>query len=425
MECSICIEIVNEDSLFNCNACKYKNCIDCHKKYLITSTQDPHCINCRAIIPFDIFLNKFNQKWVFSKYKQHKYNILLDRETSLIPQTVQQIGFQKQKDLLLKKKDEIYKKYCADIKIINDELESFGDNKNKVVINKFQYTYACPKETCKGFLNKDNICDLCDMVVCKKCYCEIDKDLKGPHECNEAMVETFNAIKKEAKPCPSCGEFISKISGCDQMFCTKCGTAFSWKSGLVEKGIIHNPHAHTFFLNNPIAQNNANPCRGPIPSNNDMNIVFTNTKIDVTIIAYLRNIYRRLSEFRQYYRIRLVENLNNNAEQNQDLRIKYIKNQIDKKSFEKTLHARDKKANFRKELKQNLLFTYDIAEIILWNICDESKKKQLVEKNVELLKQLSTDFNTNTYNLCEKFGYLYQNIYILNNDYQFPHTFMT
>ena len=418
MECSICIENVTEDKIFNCNACKYKNCVDCHKKYLITSIQDPHCINCRAVIPFDIFLNKFNERWIFSKYKKHRENILLERETGLIPQTVQEIANQKKRAVLLLKKEALTKEYCINVQKIEDQLILLGINKKKNVTVKFQYTYACPKDSCKGFLNDDNICDLCDADICKKCYTEIEKNLKGPHECKEDMVETFNAIKKEAKPCPTCGEFISKISGCDQMFCTKCATAFSWKTGFIEKGIIHNPHAHTFFVNNPNMQHNANPCRGPIPTNHDVNLLFTSLKKERS--DYLRIVYRRLSEFRQYHRNTIFQFINQNEDQNEDIRIRYIKNEIDKKSFEKLLHARDKKKKFKKELKQNLLFTHDIAEILLWNMCDDFKNNDSVEKNIELLRELVFDFNKNTSNLCEKFGYTYQNIYTLNVEYQLP-----
>jgi hypothetical protein len=41
-------------------------------------------------------------------------------------------------------------------------------------------------------------------------------------------------------------EFIlpdfTAVKNCDQMWCTQCHTAFSWKSGLKVNGVVHNPH---------------------------------------------------------------------------------------------------------------------------------------------------------------------------------------
>ena len=102
VECFLCIEEKTMEYMFHCNACKYINCVDCHKTYLLTSTQDPHCMNCRAIIPYDIFLKKFGSKWIFDKYKKHRYNVLWDRQQSFMPQTVYKIGVKRKIDVLEK-----------------------------------------------------------------------------------------------------------------------------------------------------------------------------------------------------------------------------------------------------------------------------------------------------------------------------------
>ena len=417
MECSICIEIKPTECMFTCIGCKYTNCIDCHKKYLFTSTQDAHCINCRSIIQYDYFLQKFDKNWVFNKYKKHRYSILWEREQSLFPQTVHYISLKKQEKVLIEKKAELYKQIAN----IDTQISYLNLSAKNNMITKFQYMYACPIENCKGFLNEENICEVCDSNICKKCYIKIEMTELKDHECDQELVETFNTIKKEAKPCPTCGEFISKISGCDQMFCVKCGTAFSWKTGLVEKGLIHNPHANTFFQNNPEAQQNYlnnvmynnNGCRGPIPPFNLFTLDFLSGKN----YKLLTMIHRAITEFRQYSRTRCLNYLQNNIDKNQDLRIRYINNDVTEKKLKETLHARDKKNNFMRNIIQTIICTYEIAEILLWNIVDFIPKDHIkgnevnlnimenIEKNIEILIKLSIDTNTNLENISNDFKY--------------------
>jgi len=380
-------------------------------------------MNCRAIIPFDIFIDKFNSKWVFNKYKKHRYDILWNREQSLLPETVGHISREKQKQKLLFKKNLL----MIEIKKINQEIDQLGITNNEQTKETFQYTYRCPIQNCKGFLNGSYVCEICDKIICKDCYCEVNKEYKNQHKCDQEMVETFKTIKKEAKPCPKCGEFISKIGGCDQMFCNRsgCGTAFSWKTGLIELGVIHNPHAHAFFQNNIEAQNNYlnmmnnnnNGCRPNIPN---INLLTTfNNKIDVELIS---NYHRRISEFRQYTRNGYLRHLQNNNNKNLDLRIRFINNEITDKRFKEILHARDKKNYFTKQIIQNILSTYEIAELILWAIVDsvpqhKNKDKECeaiekIEKNITLLKELITDTNINIDKICNEFNY--KNNYVIN-----------
>lgn len=108
----------------------------------------------------------------------------------------------------------------------------------KVVEEKKTFLMKCVKATCEGFLSEEYTCGLCDLQVCSECHVA-----KGPdHACDPATVATIRQIRKEAHPCPVCAALISKIDGCDQMWCTQCNTAFSWTTGRVETGVVHNPH---------------------------------------------------------------------------------------------------------------------------------------------------------------------------------------
>lgn len=63
----------------------------------------------------------------------------------------------------------------------------------------------------------------------------------GQHVCNPDNVETVRLLRTDTKPCPSCGTYIHKTEGCDQMFCISCKQLWSWRTGKIEER-GHNPH---------------------------------------------------------------------------------------------------------------------------------------------------------------------------------------
>jgi hypothetical protein len=48
---------------------------------------------------------------------------------------------------------------------------------------------------------------------------------------------------------------IEKVSGCNQMFCVQCHTAFDWATGEIETGVIHNPHYFDMMKRNQLQRN--------------------------------------------------------------------------------------------------------------------------------------------------------------------------
>jgi hypothetical protein len=434
-ECPICItSIWRQDNIITCSSCNYRNCTGCHKEYLLTTSNEPHCMNCRTVIPYAKVLDQFGS-WIFGKYKKHRENLLFNKESSLMPATVNKYSTDKKIEVLKEKKKELR------LQIQNIEIEIWG-LKNPAPIeqvetkkNGFKYIYRCPLEDCKGFLDKDAICQICDNLICTKCYTEMDKDHVDEHECNEDLVQTFNEIKRDSKPCPSCGFFISKVNGCDQMFCVSCGTPFSWRTGAIEQGIIHNPHAYNYFQNNPEAQRNylnginqaarADGCRTFIPNIMQFKPTFIGRK------EILEAIHTATAEFRQYRRNRYQNYINRDPEENNDLRLRYIHNEINEKKFKELIHARDKKIKYSKEVSRVIISAYDTFEILLWAIVDnqpndeplsyveETKVKNQLSNILDILINTRTSVNSDLMKVSHSFHY--SSYYSIEEDYRAPY----
>lgn len=138
-------------------------------------------------------------------------------------------------------------------------------------LERVQILRGCPAEGCRGFLSVGGICGICDAKICLCCHEIVGK--KGEaveqlgelefriternqgagepttrmHRCDPASVETAKLLQKETRPCPKCKALIFKTDGCDQMWCTQCQTPFSWRTGRVEEGRVHNPHYYEWL----------------------------------------------------------------------------------------------------------------------------------------------------------------------------------
>jgi len=107
--------------------------------------------------------------------------------------------------------------------------------------SKISIQFPCKMADCEGIVDADTswICSVEDSHVhCSECQ-EIKE---GGHACHEETVMSIRQILRNSKPCPKCHIRISKIEGCDQMYCTVCYTPFSYSTGMIEYGRIHNPH---------------------------------------------------------------------------------------------------------------------------------------------------------------------------------------
>ena len=222
-----------------------------------------------------------------------------------------------------------------------------------------EFLMRCPAEDCRGFLSTAYKCGVCDKKTCSDCLELLPSEADvTAHTCNPQSVESAKAIKKETRPCPKCGSRIFKIDGCDQMWCTVegCGTAFSWTSGHVVTGRVHNPHYYEWLRRNggqaaPDREIGDIPCGG-IPAN----WVFTRLVIREPNLAIdeknkILEIHRNIVEFEARlndYPARPAANAN------KDINVSYLMNGISEAEWQRNLEHAEARFNRKKEIGQIL-----------------------------------------------------------------------
>ncbi len=370
--CNICC--YDRVKYFNCKniECTMKKCcIECMKRYLLNSSSEPHCMSCRIQITNTDFIHQFPKNWRLSTYKEHKKEILFSKEMSRLNEALDEIDRKKQ----IKEKTNKVKELKELIEQYNIEIQHLNNGTMKV---KNEYKYKCPTIECNGYLNNNYKCQLCEKNFCKDCFEDISNELEKDHNCNEDLKATISKIKKEAKPCPKCGTMIMKRSGCDQLFCTNkdCGTAFSWKTGVIDMGVIHNPEAYGFYEKFPDAKEAyLNRIRNRNQDNNEnclINQWDLANKLRSLGIHHLNEVIlinRNLYNFKNYRPIPI----NND---NMDLRIKYLNKTLTEESMKKTLHMRNKRFEKEKNDYDIINTCADVINDLFKLILDSNEKSR-------------------------------------------------
>lgn len=254
MDCSICCEKFNKSThlKIDCRGCVGIDvswaCRTCCQTYITTNTSEASCMFCKSAWDREFCNENLTKKWVGNEYKIHMENILVEHQISLLPSTqpyalrrkrqtdlYQQISMAKEEvsrlQRLMNDQYDTIKAYNLEIARINNGTTTDTTH------TETSFSHKCPSDTCNGFLDSKFTCGTCEMHMCKDCM----EEKKPGHVCNEELKMTVKAILKQSKPCPGCGEIISKIDGCDQMWCVKCKTQFSWRTGATLSGNNHNP----------------------------------------------------------------------------------------------------------------------------------------------------------------------------------------
>lgn len=249
MECIICCEVKKPVICISCNSAF---CMLCYEKCLLLNPNN--CANCSNYLLYSFLKINLSKKFLNGEFKRVKIDRIILAEKS--------------EDLRLKKIAEAneltrYRELvslirrhweCTYIRSrdLNSKSRDIFDLMNNIYINGFNipppinhHTSICPDQNCTGKVIH-NTCNLCLCVICEECG--VIK--KNQHICNEEDILSKVFLDETTKPCPNCDTNISKIMGCNQMYCVKCKYKFDWTSGKEIKSHFHNPHYFEDLRNN-------------------------------------------------------------------------------------------------------------------------------------------------------------------------------
>ena len=358
--CDICTETYNRSTRLSivCNSCEFSACRACYEQYALANEMSHSgicCMSCKIEWDELDISNKFSAKFITNYNKKHKVNILFENEKKLFPATqplIEEIMRKREYD----KKMQEYVEKIIDINIkINDLTEEYKRDVVKIQTKKFTIK-RCVRDSCRGYLSNDWICGLCETKCCSECHFEMEDH----HVCNVENIETAKIIKENGRPCPNCSTIIFKSEGCDQIYCTRCKTPFSWNTGKIENGAIHNPHYYE-EMQNPERNLLEVRCGREID-----NIFLIRLKKDMSVCfnTHYKKIIRTIGLNLMIIRLDHLPKFVNVITDNSDLRVRYLMEEITEEQFKITLKKRDKENRKHKKLSQILnMYVNSLTEI--------------------------------------------------------------
>ena len=377
--CNICDYELNLTTRkpISCPFCQFAACRTCCETYVLGETTSK-CMNppCNREWTRQFISKEFTSVFISKKLKKKREEILFDIERSLMPATQPRVERIIKSEKIAQETLGLYGK-IAQLQNKIRELDSerhrllYG-NQTQTQNQRSEFIRACPDNDCRGFLSTQWKCGICEKWSCPDCH-----EIKGitrdaEHVCNPDTLATAQLLSNDTKPCPNCRTGIFKISGCDQMWCTQCHTAFNWRTGRIEQN-VHNPHYFEWLRRN----GNAVP-RNPLdnPCHRDL---------DHRLFARIRNLLNTkhqanpLSKRCEEDMEKLVRNTihmnyvilpryatQNRERRNEDLRIQYMRNQLAEDAFKTILQRNEKKCEKFREIHNIIdVLKTTVSDIIL------------------------------------------------------------
>ena len=186
--------------------------------------------------------------------------------------------------------------------------------------------------------------------------------------CDDNNYKTCQMIIKDSKQCPKCKNYIQRIYGCNQMFCTICHTCFNWVTlEILDKVNVNNPELIEYQrlnnLDSLITLSNVSCDVIDYEFDNLVNKLLVNGKFDNVTdkkIIKLFDYYDKFIEIKHYLNNDYYNQFNNQQQLLlKHYKIKYIKITFDSDYCNNKLIINNYRNKILNKLKNRLFSNYD------------------------------------------------------------------
>lgn len=436
--CPVCFEEYNRSTRTKttCPYCETGVCRGCLQSYLLSENSvTPTCLNreCGRVWTRDFLDDQFTKSFRLGTYKEHRERVLLDRERARLPES--QLDAEAMKAAI-----EDSGTLDSEIRKLERRLRALETRKrqNQMCISSYgrhrvpvegadaadaaptgrgqrrEFIRACPADGCRGFLSQAWKCGLCEQWTCPHCQEVKGADKDVAHTCDPDKVASAQLIERETRPCPKCGARITKLEGCNQMWCTSCNTGFDWVTGKIASGAIHNPHYFEWLARSGRADAPAagaeRPGGGPVDCMDRYAAERTIVRVlqrqypdpaEAAQARYLISAWRIANERGDVYHYNRRHM--DTDEEFRILRVRYLLNEISEDEWKCLLQRHEKEENFRRAVRQvDEVFTTSVREIV-WQVYTEDRPiREIYTQVVDLVEYCNECFEKIAHRFARK-----------------------
>lgn len=398
--------------------CGFSACFICLEKCLTGYNKiKPTCVQCAKEWTRDFLKENTTVKWFTTIWVPYQTDLLVEREIAQLPATQPAVNYElkcrKLKSQVVETDEEI-NELMAQINRLKHKRTGLQFELHNKVESKVEEVQGrpCPLDECKGYLSSQWKCQICSTWFCPDCHVVKSSRTDEEHICNVDTVASIKFIATDSRACPQCHINIHKIDGCDQMWCVKCHTAFSYRTGRRETGVVHNPEYYRWQReqNNGVAPrvagDNPNGCFNEILLIRKIGILFRQNAIIRTDNDILLESIRLIPHIRMVILPHYL--LRDTTITRTQYRVSYMLNELTKEDLFSNVKRHEKQIQATKEL-------HDIYEMCMTALTDIFNEANINENWVNTIIQLKELFNYTTIsaNRVRK-DYTLSNVYVFD-----------